>query len=80
MLDARAPNGELNYDVAEKALVRAGGGGTLVLHSRPHYSAGGVSRLEKMGWKIHYVTKEEELVAFARAFSRKFYDRTGKRQ
>ena len=80
MLDAKAPNGESNYDVAEKALTRAGGGGTFVLHSRPGYSAGGVSRLEKMGWTIHYVTREEELVAFARAFSRKFYERTGKRQ
>ncbi|MBU1108761.1 MAG: hypothetical protein KKB51_18945 [Candidatus Riflebacteria bacterium] len=79
MLQAVSPSGVPNYAVAEQALVRAGGGGTFVLHSRAQWHNADVDRLEKMGWTVHYVTNEEEMLAFAHAFARKFYDNSGKR-
>ncbi|PKL41532.1 MAG: hypothetical protein CVV41_18250 [Candidatus Riflebacteria bacterium HGW-Riflebacteria-1] len=79
MLQATGPDGSLNYDIAERALLRAGGGGTFVLHSSSSWHSEGVKKLEKMGWAVHYVTKEEEMVEFARAFARQFYNKTGKR-
>ena len=78
MLQAKSPSGNLNYDVAEKALQHAGGGGTFVLHSRRNWRQKEVERLKEMGWNVHFVTNEEQMVAFARAFAKQFYDKSGR--
>lgn len=79
MLQAKSPAGGENFEIAEQALIRAGGGGTFVLHSRSGWHRKEVKRLQKMGWVIHFVTNEEEMVTFARAFAAQFYDNPGKR-
>ncbi len=74
MLQAISPTGKLNFDVAEEALKNAGGGGTFVLHSNSNWHKNDALRLKKMGWTIHYVTNEQEMVSFARDFAQKFYN------
>jgi hypothetical protein len=66
------------WDVAHEALGLAGGGGTLVLqlpeHVRspkwPQDTAGYLERIGQMGWNVSLVDSMEELVEFARKFSR----------
>lgn len=79
MLQAKDTDGRANYEIAEKALEKAGGGGTFVLHSRPGWHKEDVGRLQKMGWVVHYVTAESEMLDFARAFADRFYRRKGKK-
>lgn len=66
--------GNSGWDVAKQALAKARGGGTMALNLWPDYQgdwmAGAVS---EQGWDIHRVTDFEELIAFARAFSRRTY-------
>ncbi len=76
MLGAKAPDGRPGWDIATEALEYAGGGGTMVLHSQRNWHTKKAERLEKIGWQIHYVTREEELLTFAEQFSKKHYDRT----
>jgi hypothetical protein len=70
MLDSY-PHG---WDVARDAVRRAGGGGTFVLEIDPAAYAGQVQRMQQIGWSVHAVRTQEELLAFARAFSRARYD------
>ncbi len=79
MLQASAPGGGLNFDVAEAALNQAGGGGTFVLHSRSHYHKKELARLRQMGWVVHFVADERQMLSFARAFANQFYRRTSKK-
>lgn len=79
MLQAVSPSGGKNFDIAEKALAKAGGGGTFVLHSHSTWHKEDVSRLEKMGWVVHFVTNETQMLAFARAFANRFYYNSRKR-
>ena len=64
------------WEVMERALSLAGGGGSLVLeipsfhHSRYDDR---IQRLEAMGWNTYLVRNQQELVDFARQFSRKRY-------
>lgn len=78
MLQAKSPSGKLNLAVAEEALAKAGGGGTFVLHSRRNWRKKEIEGLEKMGWTVHFVTDEKEMLAFARAFADKFYRKSEK--
>ncbi len=78
MLSAQAPDKRINYEVAEEALHRAEGGGTFVLHSRRQWRTEEIERLKKMGWHIHFVTNEAEMVAFARAFAHQHYNKSRK--
>lgn len=80
MLQAKSPTGGPNYNIAEAAIKIAGGGGTFVLHSRPQWHAADVEKLKKMGWAVHFVTDEKEMLAFARAFAGQFYKKTGNRK
>lgn len=80
MLQAQGPGNIENFTIAQQALERAGGGGTFVLHSRPQWHKNEVVRLQKMGWGIHYVTDESEMLAFARAFAGKFYRKAAARR
>ncbi|TCN60107.1 hypothetical protein D0809_09240 [Flavobacterium circumlabens] len=73
MLDANTGTEQSHWELAEIALKNAGGHGTMVLHSQPDYHKDFVIRLEKMGWKVCYVTNEAELLKFALEFSQQNY-------
>lgn len=79
MLD-RYKNG---WEVARQAMEKAGGGVSCVIEYRFDKSrwAGRHQRLEEIGWELYTVADQEELVAFARDFSRKKYtiDERGRR-
>jgi hypothetical protein len=80
MFDAVDERGTSGWDVARAALARAGGGGTLVLNlwtgwektSAPAYQTILRAR-DQEGWPVHAVTSWDELVEFARQFSRRHY-------
>lgn len=61
------------WGVAARALQAAKGGGTFVLHLPESYASPEVRRLRDQGWDVHHVNTQEELVGFARAFSRRLY-------
>jgi hypothetical protein len=61
------------WDLAREAAARAGGGATAALQLNPSQWTEDLSRLRAAGWAIHPVRTMEELVAFARAFSRARY-------
>jgi hypothetical protein len=68
--------GQEGYAVAGEALARAGGGGTMVLNLASNwetYQPQIVRARDAQGWAVHAVSTLEELVAFARAFSRAKY-------
>ena len=63
------------WQIAERALTEAGGGGTMLLHT-PGGFTGYVShfgkeieRLKEQGWRIAYVAQWEDILAFARSFA-----------
>ena len=79
--DERGNNG---WDVSARALAAAGGGGTMALNVRSDWErtdqGWGSQHFEKLrrarqeqGWEIFAVSTFEDLVGFARAFSRRHY-------
>ena len=59
------------WDIFAEALLRAGGGGTLVMDLPfPEHYAAQLERVRSLGWGVHLVRSQEELLTFARAFSR----------
>ncbi len=63
------------WEVMERSLVAARGGGSIVLDmSGPSSYAEEIARLEAMGWTIYFVRTGDDLVTFARAFARQHYD------
>ena len=58
------------WNIMETALENAGGSGTLVLHAKPDWHQEEVARLKTMGWNIHYVTNQNQLVEFAESFTK----------
>ena len=71
--------GASGWDIAAMALKRAEGGGTLVLNLPPTWEtrAGPCKDIrrarDEQGWQVHRVASLEELVEFARQFSRLRY-------
>jgi hypothetical protein len=66
------------WQIAEQALIKAGGGATAVLNlpyatGNPEQKA--IKRLQAIGWQVALVSSEAELVDFARAFARDTYHR-----
>jgi hypothetical protein len=72
-------NGRIGWDVAREAAARCGGGATYVLQmpggneatkkSRDPY----IMRMQADGWNVHLVNSMEELLGFAKQFSRARY-------
>jgi hypothetical protein len=63
------------WDIAAQAVKRSGGGGTFVLNiPNPGSYAEPIGRLRGLGWDVHIVNTQQELVAFARAFSKRKYE------
>jgi hypothetical protein len=77
MLDSTS-QGRSGWDVARDALDVAGGGATCVLELPEHIrgsgwgqdTAGYLDRIRAVGWNAAVVASMEELVEFARTFSR----------
>ncbi|HZZ79329.1 MAG TPA: hypothetical protein VFE62_12475 [Gemmataceae bacterium] len=73
MLDSTADRRQ-GWDVAAEAVKRAGGGATFVLELpdglRNDYSSKYLDRIHAMGWSTAIVSSMDELVEFARQFSR----------
>lgn len=66
--------GMRGWDIAEQALERAGGGGTVILHAHSEQMGNKeVRRLQSIGYEVHAVADLARLVAFAREFARKTY-------
>jgi hypothetical protein len=65
------------WDIARDALAAAGGGGSMVLNiPGAGRTAGPIERLREMGWDVHLVSDQADLVAFAREFSRRTYEQS----
>jgi len=75
--------GNSGWDIAAAALARAGGGGTLVLNLPDRWETGSgpyvkIRRArDEHGWHVHRIASLEELVEFARQFSRLRYGEVG---
>lgn len=71
----RDEQGRDGRDVARRAVAAAGGGATMVLNLwRPLDEVPGLPEAVADGWDVHVVRDWADLVAFARAFSRKRYE------
>ncbi len=76
----RDERGRDGREVSRMAIEAAGGGATMVLNLwQPVDRIPGLPEAAADGWDIHTVTSWDDLVAFARAFSRRHYDPTGPR-
>lgn len=76
--------GRSGWDVTKAALLAAGAGGTMALNLADGWQSGqwpawmhdtftALTRAREQGWEIHAVSRFEDLVAFAHAFSRRHY-------
>jgi hypothetical protein len=82
MLDQKGDD-RLGWDVALEAIRLCGGGGTYVLQlpqavlsaDWPQPVRANLDRMKRDGWAVSLVNTMEELVAFARQFSKANYDR-----
>jgi hypothetical protein len=78
MLEQEA-NGRIGWDVAREAVTRCGGGATYVLQmpggngNAEKSSDPGIMRMQADGWNVHLVDSMEELLLFAKQFSRTRY-------
>jgi hypothetical protein len=63
------------WRIAAEAVRKAGGGGTFVLEIESGGHAAQIARLRDIGWNVYKVRNQEELVDFARGFSRQNYER-----
>lgn len=69
-------HGTSGWDIARNALAVAEGGGTFVLQLwRDIEQNKELVAAREMGWDIHSIREWDDLVAFARAFSRKHYEK-----
>jgi hypothetical protein len=63
----------LGWDVAREAVANARAGGTYALNMPASWEPKKIARMQADGWQVHSVQDWEELVAFARAFSKTHY-------
>jgi hypothetical protein len=81
MLDDRESRGATGWDIAERAIEQAGGGATFVLEL-PDYVLGAswgkethgyLEKIRAIGWNVNIVSSMDQLVQFARDFSKRNY-------
>lgn len=72
MLDEKH-SGQLGWDVAREAAEKARAGATYVLHMPPEWEAERIARMHGDGWDVHCIQEWEDIVDFARQFSRAKY-------
>lgn len=65
--------GVSGWSVAKASAERAGGGATYVLHMPEDYYHNGVERMRQDHWNVFPVLTQEDLVEFARKFSKTHY-------
>lgn len=70
---AEMSGGKNGWTVAREALQTARGGGTYVLHMPSEWGSGETSRMRSDGWDVAFVQTWEDVVGFARDFSRRNY-------
>lgn len=76
----RDERGRDGREVSRQAIASAGGGATMVLNLwQPLERNTDLAAAREDGWDIHVVREWDDLVAFARAFSRRAYDEEGHR-
>lgn len=80
MLDEQGDQ-RLGWDVAKEAVRRAGGGGTYVLQLPGYHQVekrfqSKLDRMKSDGWHVHMVNSMEEMLDFAKQFSRSRYHQT----
>lgn len=61
------------WEVARQAALKARGGATYVLHMPPEWQPERIRRMREDGWDVHCVQNWEDIVQFAREFSRARY-------
>ena len=61
------------WEVAWQAIEQGRAGATFVLHMPPRWKDADVERMKEIGWQVFRIYDWQELVAFARDFSRKIY-------
>jgi hypothetical protein len=64
-------DGRTGWNIARDALAAARGGGTFVLHMPLSWEKGKAERLRKEGWQTRGIQAWEDIVPFAREFSRR---------
>jgi hypothetical protein len=75
--------GQVGWDVAREAVRRCKGGGTYVLQLPGYPVSTGttygplIERMQQDGWNVHLVNSMDELLAFAKQFSRARYHHRG---
>lgn len=62
------------WEAAKESLEKARGGGTYVMHVYGGLAGEETAQMESDGWHVHQVYDWEQLVAFAREFSRALYE------
>lgn len=62
--------GRDGWTAAKSALEKARGGGTYVLHMNAEWERLGIERMRGDGWGVHCILEWEDIVVFAREFSR----------
>jgi hypothetical protein len=77
MLDGH-DGGRSGWAIAADALKAARGGGTYLLHMSPSANQPNVMRMRGDGWDTYFLTQWEDVVAFAKEFTRKHYAAPGR--
>jgi hypothetical protein len=66
------------WERAKLSLDAARGGGTYVLHMQSSWSPKESERMRRDGWGVHFVTDWQEMVEFARDFSKRTWEKQAK--
>jgi hypothetical protein len=74
LFDAEDERGNPGREIARNALQRAGAGGTLALNLWGETPPVIARAVREQGWHLHRISAWEELLAFARDFSRRHCD------
>ncbi len=65
------------WSIAERAVAKAGAGGTMVLHAEANSNPSQTEQLRGIGYDVFHVQNWEDVVAFAREFSRTLFQGQG---